>query len=449
MVRRGIAVWSPAVFACIAFAQPSKLPDAGVCGRCHVSSALEWGVSVHSRWGVGCTDCHGGSSGHVADERNNVKPDRIARATAVAGLCAGCHERGCPRTRRRDSCQNCHHAHALLDPSTKPEARDEALERGIAQWRAYSELMAKGEHLVRGGDWRAAQDAFAGALELMPQSRLAREKLTLCRRRLDPELPGFSILSNRFDEATGLPFDVVVKDLGIEMVLIPGGEFDLGSERRPDTQPVHTVRVEPFYLAKFELTQERWQAVMGANPSLHQEPVRAEAGRMPVERVSWEDCQELVRRLNSRVAGGGFRLPTEAEWEFAARAGAAESLDFDQLLRVAWFRDNSAAPASLAGQPPDYARAFAPRPAGRLEPNRWGVFDMLGNVWEWCSSLYVPYPYNATDGREDGTRPGLRVLRGGSYVDSADGVDFAVRHGERPARRLRWNGVRLARSAPE
>lgn len=214
---------------------------------------------------------------------------------------------------------------------------------------------------------------------------------------------------------------------GIVMVLVPGGEADIGSERLADARPVHTVRIEPFYLGKFEITQAEWVALMGDNPSAHQQ-----SGRLPVELVSWEDAQAFLANLNERVPGGGFRLPTEAEWEFAARAGVPPS--GAELARVAWFE----APDS----------DFAPKVAGSGQPNKLGLFDMQGNVWEWCSSLAAPYPYNAWDGRESLTAAGLRVLRGGGYADQADLLDPALRHGERPNRRLRWNGLRIARSAP-
>jgi formylglycine-generating enzyme required for sulfatase activity len=148
--------------------------------------------------------------------------------------------------------------------------------------------------------------------------------------------------------------------------------------------------------------------------------------------VSWEDAQAFLRKLNERVPGGGFRLPTEAEWEFAARAG----LEADASLEaVAWHGDAR--------------RDAAPRSAGSKKPNRFGLHDMQGNVWEWCSSVMQPYPYDAGDGREAPTANRLRVLRGGGFSDTPDLLDPALRHSERPGRRLRMNGFRLARSVPE
>jgi formylglycine-generating enzyme required for sulfatase activity len=427
LVNFALALVAPA-----ALAQKPPIEKAGVCSRCHVSSVLEWGASGHSRAGIDCVACHGRSQAHVLDERNNIKPNRIPRGAAIAGLCADCHSGGCPKTRQRAACESCHHAHALVNPRAEAVAADEQLERRFAAWRAYSEQMERGERLLAARDWAAAEKAFQAALALMPGNRLAARKSKLCRRRLNPHFPGFRIEGEEFDEATGLPVRVKVEGLDIEMVLIPGGDVDLGSERFPHSRPVHTVSVEPFYLGKFEVTQEQWERVMGSNPSFHQGPAFAEAPRMPVEQVSWEDCQAFVAALNRRVPGGGFRLPTEAEWELAARGkqGAAPALEDE-----AWHLANR--------------EAVGPRPVGSKAANSWGLFDMRGNVAEWCSSLLRPYPYEDRDGREDPAAPGLRVLRGGSFADAAEALDAAFRHGQRPARRLRWNGMRLARSVPD
>ena len=208
------------------------------------------------------------------------------------------------------------------------------------------------------------------------------------------------------------------------MVLIPSGEFDLGDDRFADSRPVHTVEVDAFYLGVYEVTQAEWQQVMGTNPSAQQGAAGDDSAllpvRLPVERVSWEDCQVFIEKLNEQVPGGGFRLPTEAEWEFACRSGGEVSL---------------ARPSAF--------------PVGIRTPNAWGLFDMQGNVSEWCADLLRPYLADRSEAPESGDSRNLRVLRGGSYNDGATGLHPAMRHGERPHRRLRWNGLRLARSVPE
>ena len=247
---------------------------------------------------------------------------------------------------------------------------------------------------------------------------------------------------------------VHVAELDATMLLVTPGELDMGSDALASSRPVHTVRVALFYLDQFEVTQAQWQTIMGSNPSAHQGKEFPRAARMPVERVSWDDCQEFLRRLNTRVTGGGFRLPTEAEWEYACRTGVSQSGPVlrnrdssNHLTDIAWYRDNS------VRQPnPEQAfakvEAYAPRPVGTRRANSWGFYDMQGNVSEWCSSLFRPYLYTPADGRESLSQKGLRVLRGGGFADSAATLNSALRHAERPHRRLRWNGLRLARSVP-
>jgi len=426
----------------------AEFKAAGVCARCHVVSVLEWGVSEHRTAGTTCQTCHGPSQGHVANERNEVKPDRLPRGAQITKTCLRCHEAGCPTTLQTANCQTCHHVHALVNPARQPPTEDDRLRELRARWEKFRRHMDEGERQIQRGDWKSAQASFQAALEVIPGDRRATQRLRVCKRRLNLSLPGFRIVGNEIDPQTGLPKQVVVVGLEIPMVLVPPGEFDLGADHLADAQPVHTVPIEAFYLGQFELTQAQWQAVLGRNPSFHQGKGFADAARLPVEQVSWHDCQALVQRLNERVPGGGFRLPTEAEWEYACRAGASGSGDRATLAQSAWFRENSR--RQLSGmdesQQPD---SWAPRPVGTTRPNRWGLYDLQGNVWEWCSSLARPYPYDPTDGRESLDSPGLRVLRGGSFADAAELLDPALRHGERPYRRYRWNGLRLARGVPE
>ena len=251
----------------------------------------------------------------------------------------------------------------------------------------------------------------------------ARAGLRRCDNQLRDTWPGFELTTTARDPGTGLPGLVRVQNLDIEMVLVPGGDGDIGSERFAGSKPVHTIRIEPFYLARLEVAQALWSSVMGSNPSAHQGKDYADSARLPVEQVSWRDAQQFLAKLNGLVPGGGFRLPTEAEWEIAAR---------------------TAGTTSTVPQLPQ----SAPSPVGSPSPNKPGIYNMLGNVWEWCSSLAEPYPYNASDGREAADAKGLRILRGGGYADTPDLLDPALRHSERPERRVKWNGLRIARSVP-
>ena len=411
-----------AAMACQAQTQQDEhFKAAGVCGRCHVISVVEWGISGHGKGATDCVACHGVSDGHVIDERNNIKPERIPRDAAIGGLCATCHKAGCPKSKQTANCQNCHHAHALLNPNKPLVPRDDRYEELNARWQRYSRAMEQGEAMVKAQKWGEAHALYETALKERPGDPPARERLKMTQRRLNPAIPGFESAGSAFDERTGLPREVRVAGLGIGMVLVPGGQFEMGTDRIAKSKPIHTQQVGSFYLAKFEVTQAEWKALMGTNPSAHQGAKYPEADRMPVEQVSWQDCQALIQKLNERVPGQGFRLPNEAEWEMAARAG-----------------DGAV----------DSVPQRATSPVGKGQPNRLGLFDMIGNVWEWTSSGDKPYPFAANDGREDPAAPGLRILRGGGYADLPLWLSPGGRFPERINRRLPWNGVRIARTVP-
>lgn len=300
----------------------------------------------------------------------------------------------------------------------------------LAVVQSYRAAMDSGEAFAAQERWQQARTQFEAAARIRPGDGQALLRAAYCMRRLNPPTAGVRIVNNRVDAVTGLPAEVEIPELRLSMLAVAGGVLDIGSNAFVDSRPVHTVRVPPFYLGKYEVTQEQWQRIMGSNPSVHR-AASAEALQMPGENVSWKDCEEFVDRLNRQIAGGGFRLPTEAEWEFAAHPGGATS----------WFLGNSQVRENPA---PDFTD-FAPHRVGLKAPNALGFHDMLGNVWEWCSTLFRPYPYEPEDGREDPHAPGLRVLRGGSYADSEDLMSPSFRHADRPERRLRWNGFRLAR----
>lgn len=427
-----------------------EFADAGVCARCHVNIVLEWGISLHKDVGTSCQECHGPSADHVENERNEVKPDRIPRGAQIASLCSTCHEDGCPSTEDTADCQSCHHVHALI--KVNPEGEQEVVEDDERDRAAfdlfveYSREIDLGEQLVKSERWDEARAAFTRALQIRPGDTVVQSRLEFVMRRSQPDLPGFQTISSEFDPEVGLPVQVKVAEIDLSMVLIPGGEFDLGDDRLADAQPVHTVSVEPFYLATFEITQDQWVSIMGENPSHHQGELHPDARRLPVERVSWHRAQAFVERLNQRVAGGGFRLPTEAEWEYACRAGAPTStidVTLGTLEEVAWFNNNSLLPPEKRDAEQEVDNR-SPRPVGTRQANTWGLHDMLGNVWEWCSSPYRPYLEVATTPEPNS----LRVLRGGGYVDVTSLLRPTLRYAGRPSHAFRWVGLRVARSVP-
>jgi formylglycine-generating enzyme required for sulfatase activity len=193
---------------------------------------------------------------------------------------------------------------------------------------------------------------------------------------------------------------------------IPPGRFLMGSpedeEGRFDWEgPQHEVTIEPgFWIFDAPCTQALWQAVMGKNPSRFQGPDR------PVESVSWKDCQKFVKRLNERIDGLGLGLPSEAQWEYACRAGTDTPRYGEDLDAIAWYWDDSERET---------------HPVGGKAPNGWGLYDTLGNVWEWCADVWR-YDYSERAAR-DSTAPAFasRVLRGGSWDSGARHVRAACR----------------------
>ena len=209
---------------------------------------------------------------------------------------------------------------------------------------------------------------------------------------------------------------------GIEFVWVPAGEFRMGSTSRhagSDEKPVTRVRISRgFWMGKFEVTQRQWQAVMGSNPSHFKNC----GGDCPVEEVSWNDVQEYIGKLNGRSGGRPYRLPTEAEWEYAARAGTTTDTYAGDLTkprgkdpvlnRIAWYNENSGRKT---------------HPVGRKAPNAFGLNDMLGNVWEWVGDRYGDYP-GGTVTDPVGPRTGsIRVIRAaaGASTPGAAGRRFA------------------------
>jgi formylglycine-generating enzyme required for sulfatase activity len=239
-------------------------------------------------------------------------------------------------------------------------------------------------------------------------------------------------------------------DLGsgvrIELAHVRAGRFLMGStDGGTDETPAHRVTIsKPFLMGKYEVTQGQWKAVMGSNPSNF-----TGNDDLPVERVSWDDCQEFIRRLNA-TTGGGWRLPTEAEWEYACRAGSTGGYAGD-VDAMAWYGDNSgrqridSRPMSLQERLDNGCRTH---PVGAKQPNAWGLYDMHGNVWEWCSDWYGENYYAGSPGVDPvGPTSGAgRVIRGGSWNDSVAFCRSAFRDRGAPSLHLLVLGLRLART---
>jgi formylglycine-generating enzyme required for sulfatase activity len=251
--------------------------------------------------------------------------------------------------------------------------------------------------------------------------------------------------------------EILPGGITLEMIKIPAGSFLMGSagnslmasvsgflrgiddydERglTPDEKPQHQVNLQEFYLGKYPVTQEQYQAVMGNNPSRFKGFFKNNP-KNPVENVTWSDAQEFCQKLNEQT-GKNYRLPSEAEWEYACRAGTQTRYYFGdsdyQLGKYAWYRENSDSKT---------------HPVGQRKPNNWGLCDMYGNVGEWCEDDYHENYQNAPkDGsswNDDYSQSSQRVVRGGSYFDAPKDCRSADRNRDNAVYRHDVIGFRLA-----
>ena len=212
------------------------------------------------------------------------------------------------------------------------------------------------------------------------------------------------------------------------MVYVSGGTFIMGGDDSSDQMPTHSVTLSSYYICKYEVTQALWRAVMGSNPS------NFKGNNLPVENVSWYDCQTFINRLNS-YTGRNFRLPTEAEWEFAARGGNYSRhykySGSNYISDVGWYDDNSG------------NRSF---PVGTKQANELGLFDMSGNVYEWCSDWYGSYSSYSQNDPTGATSGSYRVRRGGGWGNFARGGRLSYRGSCAPDGRSSNLGLRLVLS---
>ena len=223
-----------------------------------------------------------------------------------------------------------------------------------------------------------------------------------------------------------------VNGVTFKMIRVEGGTFQMGAtseqgrDARNEEKPIHTVTLSDFMIGETEVTQELWEAVMDDNPSCFKE------AKNPVERVSWKLCKEFIKKLNI-LTDQKFRLPTEAEWEFAARGGN-KSQHFkysgsNEIDKVAWYEGNS---------------GNKPHPVGSKKANELGLYDMSGNVWEWCEDWYGVYTYASQTNPKGSVQGSNRVGRGGSWSNSASGCRVSLRVGRSPGSRSETLGFRLA-----
>ncbi|MFN6412227.1 MAG: formylglycine-generating enzyme family protein [Planctomycetota bacterium] len=238
----------------------------------------------------------------------------------------------------------------------------------------------------------------------------------------------------------------ITNSIGMKLMLIPKGTFMMGSpeseECRDKDENQHEVTIsKDYYLGVYEVTQAQYEKVMGRNPSYFQGAIVGnENADLPVDRVSWEDAVEFCKKLSDlpeeKKAGRVYRLPTEAEWEYACRAGSKTAYSFDDqeglLPEYGWFERNS---------------SNRTHTVGLLEPNAWGLYDLHGNVWEWCSDRHGEYPKGAVSDPTGPCEGSNRVIRSGGWYGEAALCRSALRRGHVPSIRLNSHGFRLALSS--
>ncbi|MHC4601188.1 MAG: formylglycine-generating enzyme family protein [Planctomycetota bacterium] len=321
-----------------------------------------------------------------------------------------------------------------------------------------AEALARARKAEFEEDWRAALKAYREAASKAPGNATALDGAKRMEDKFPRRLPeglkgpfllpvgGTDMHDNPVvtrndllaDPATGLAYEIWLESLRMEFVLVPAGRYLMGSPtteagRSAEEEPAHTVRfAKPFYIGKYEVTQTQWQLVMGSNPSSFQ------GAHRPVEYVRWAEAADFADRLGRKkladAKGCHVRLPSEAEWEYAARAGTGTRFSFgdhpEDLPRFAWFKAN-------AGQ--DHHR-----PVGRKASNPWGLYDVHGNVWEWCLDEWTDDHRGApADGRAREGRPGIHVMRGGSWDYEPHQCRSASRSRGRPDFRDDNTGFRL------
>ena len=230
----------------------------------------------------------------------------------------------------------------------------------------------------------------------------------------------------------GTVSDFTESQYGIEMTYVRGGTFMMGCtpEQEGDCyfqeEPAHPATLSDFYIGKYEVTQAQWQTIMGSNPSHFQ------GDNLPVENVSWDDAQEFIKKLNA-ATGKPYRLPTKAEWEYAARGGGQNRgykySGSNDVGEVAWYEGNSESRT---------------HPVGTKKANELGIHDMSGNVWEWTSDLYGEHNGDPQADPESQDEGSFRIIRGGGWGSYARGVRVSNHYNNGSGNRYNILGFRLA-----
>jgi formylglycine-generating enzyme required for sulfatase activity len=296
----------------------------------------------------------------------------------------------------------------------------EQLDRAVAAYEAGMAALKRGDLAEAERQYKIAQENAPNARNVLKlKGEIAQLKL---KPQKQPDAPAPDLPRNYTETVGGVEFT---------MIYVEGGTFQMGDtfgEGSSDEKPVHPVTLDGYYLGQTEVTQALWRAVMGNNPSYFKD-----CDQCPVEQVSWEDAQAFIQKLNQRT-GKKYALPTEAQWEFAARGGtksqgykyAGSGSEGD----VAWYGGNSDSKT---------------HPAANKKANELGLYDMSGNVWEWCQDWYDTYPSSPARNPTGPSTGSNRVYRGGSWVIYPQFLRVADRSSYAPTYSRSGLGFRLAR----
>ena len=354
--------------------------------------------------------------------------------------------------------------HALSDPDPFRGAM-----AGMKERMAFAADVERRSLVEPQAEWREAHVAIADpARNPAYEGLVLQPQLGLVPLGRDPRsgLWEFAHLQSGTPPRRGADGELVLaEDMGIVLVLVPGGRFRMGAQATDPTRPnydalakgveapVRELELAPFFLSKFELTQAQWLRITGRNPSQHQPPDGGWnggpiTGLNPVEQVSWEDCQEVFRRL-------GLTFPTEAQWEYAVRAGSSTSYfagaERESLIGAINIADRTALEGGVPWDPVESWLSdgwVTHAPVGTYRPNAWGLCEMTGNIWEWCRDGLGDYASSVEEesGLRKDTDLRMRVVRGGGFDD----IGFFTRSSSRlcysPDSRYYALGVRPARA---
>ena len=276
------------------------------------------------------------------------------------------------------------------------------------------------------------QSSSSGTIQHAQPKTQKTTKKTQTQTSSRPAAPRHSFSSERTTVNGSNAERFTVDGVTFTMVLVKGGSFTMGatseqgSDAVSDEKPTHSVTLSDYYIGQTEVTQALWQAVMGSNPS------RWKSNNLPVEKVSWYDCQQFITKLN-QLTGRHFRLPTEAEWEYAARGGnKSRSFKYagsKDVGSVAWFDGNSGSKT---------------HPVGQKQANELGLYDMTGNVGEWCQDWSGSYSSSAQTNPQGPSSASYRVNRGGGWYNGARGCRVSYRSRNEPSLSSGNLGLRLA-----